>query len=92
MSPKDDDLDRTIIYPQTLSVEISPVCEYKSPSGARCNLPATHITAYSSEELHMCDTPLIGSFCSDHSRELIRRTRPEYIVSCHNCGCIFGVN
>lgn len=36
--------------------------------------------------------PKIGSYCELHAHMVEDEGRPEYTVSCPNCGCGFGVN
>lgn len=64
-------------------------CQYED-----CELEATEIAAgrdrsyYSKEKGHEG----VGHYCSTHAQIVADEGNPEYLETCPNCGCRFGVN
>lgn len=61
-------------------IKITGKCQYPE-----CDNKATHI-AYGREEKE----PKL--YCDVHADVVCDQQSPEYVTSCPNCGCLFGVN
>lgn len=68
-------------------VEISGTCKYED-----CDQPATVVACgrkrYSDEKGH----PTPACYCRTHASVVNDEGNPEYVDTCPNCGCEFGVN
>jgi len=51
-----------------------------------CDKPVTNIAA------GRVSSKIPRYFCEDHAQIVANEQEPEYVVSCPNCGCRFGVN
>lgn len=76
----------TDVYPRRKLMK-GTLCEYEN-----CDHPATVIAcgrnAYSDRLGH----PEPGVYCDLHAAKVTDERCPEYVDSCPNCGCGFGVN
>jgi len=68
--------------------KISGQCQRKLFDGEGCDKQATDIVyckTYNPEPMVLC-------CCLDCSKRIVGQDWPEYVVSCPNCDCGFGVN
>jgi hypothetical protein len=74
------DRSKTLVLKDQDIVEINGKCQYP-----HCDKPATDIVEDRERQK-------VEFYCADHATDVVDHGRPEYNVSCPNCGCYFGVN
>jgi hypothetical protein len=69
-------------------VEVSGKCAFE-----QCDKPAEFIAC--GRATHIEDEPghpTPACYCREHMVDVISERYPEYVDTCPNCGCTFGVN
>lgn len=61
-------------------IESNQICEWLN-----CNKPAEYVAHQRTVDKILC-------LCDEHTTVAIEQDNPEYLVSCPNCYCHFGVN
>lgn len=75
----------------TVITKIKGLCEFEE-----CKAKATHLAvgrfyAVGDDNVNL-GHPELGLYCEQHAHEIAEENYPEYVKSCPNCGCVFGVN
>lgn len=70
-----------------IRIMMPTTCEYDG-----CGKPATRIASGRKADQPNPAYHDVGLFCEDHGKMVAQEDSPEYLTTCPNCSCVFGVN